>query len=89
LKIKLDVDKKTPSDATAVHGRMQKFKPQGSSLNLRDIMPAKRQSQPKRPTRRLEEHWQPKLLLFYLNKQLTGKRELSNKRPLELLNKPK
>jgi hypothetical protein len=64
---------KTLNDAMVVHGRMQKFKPQGSSLNLRDIMLAKRQSQPKRPTRRLDEHWQPKLKFKNLNKQLIGK----------------
>ncbi len=63
----------------AVHGRMQKFTPQGSKLNLSHIMPAKRQSQPKRPTRRLDEHWQPKLILKNLNKQLIGKRSILTK----------
>jgi hypothetical protein len=71
--------KTTLSDAMVVHNRMQKFKPQGSSLNLRDIMLAKRQSQPKRPTRRLDEHWQPKFIYLYLNKQLTGKRSFLTK----------
>jgi hypothetical protein len=42
-------------------------------------MPAKRQSQPKRPTRRLDEYWQPKLLFFNLNKQLTGKKSFLTK----------
>jgi hypothetical protein len=76
---------KTLNDAMVVHGRMQKFKPQGSSLNLRDIMFAKRQSQPKtnKETRRTLA---TKFYFIFLFEQTTHwKKELSNKRPSELL----